>query len=96
MLIDSSMPSTIGTLRATDSEAPRRSSASEMMPPRMPPRKPHTAGIDATKPAFRIDMPRACTRYTGNHVMKKYVSALMQYCAMYTPISMRLVSSCLT
>lgn len=41
-------------------------------------------------------MPRACTRYTGNHVMKKYVSALMQYCAMYTPISMRLPSSCLT
>ena len=83
-------------MRATDSDAPLRSSASEMIPPRMPPRKPHTAGIDATKPALRIDMPRACTRYTGNHVMKKYVSALMQYCAMYTPISMRLPSSCLT
>ena len=36
-------------------------------------------GSEATNPACRIDMPRACTRYTGNQVMKKKVSALMQY-----------------
>ena len=65
------MPSTIGVLRAMFSEPVRRISQSEITPPSTPPTKPQIAGTDATNPAFRIDMPRACTRYTGNQVMKK-------------------------
>ncbi|MNM87996.1 hypothetical protein D3C81_1001930 [compost metagenome] len=72
-----------------------RSRLSEITPPNTPPMKPQMAGREATKPAFRIDMPRACTRYTGNQVRKKYVSTLMQYWPRYTPASMRLESSCL-
>ena len=76
------MPSTMGTLRAVESEQPRRKRKSEITPPRMPPAKPKSAGTEAAKPALRMDMPRACTRYTGNQVIKKYVMALMQYWAM--------------
>src|SRR5690349_4772853 len=96
MLVDSNMPTTIGTLRATVSEKPLRIRKSEKMPPSTPPTNPHTAGNAATKPALRMDMPRSLTRYTGNHVRKKYVSVVMQYWLMYTPSSIRLPSSCLT
>ncbi|SAJ22074.1 Uncharacterised protein [Enterobacter cloacae] len=56
------MPSTIGVLRAIFSEPVRRISQSEMTPPSTPPTKPQMAGTEATNPAFRIDIPRACTR----------------------------------
>ena len=62
MVMESSIPSTIGVLRAMFSEPVRRINQSEITPPSTPPTKPHTAGMEATKPALRIDMPRACTR----------------------------------
>ena len=60
--IDSNMPITIGVLRAMFSDPVRRIIQSEIIPPSTPPIKPQTAGTEATKPAFRIDIPRACTR----------------------------------
>jgi hypothetical protein len=62
MLTDSSMPPTIGALRARVSEWPRRISASDSTPPSTPPENPQIAGSEATRPACRIVMPRACTR----------------------------------
>jgi hypothetical protein len=62
MLIDISMPTTIGTLRDTDSEQPDLARRSDSQPPATPPRKPAIAGSEATKPAFRMVMWRSCTR----------------------------------
>jgi hypothetical protein len=56
MLIDSSMPATIGVFRADVSDQPRRNSRSDQTPPSTPPVKPHIAGIAAIMPAFRMDM----------------------------------------
>ncbi|MNC32148.1 hypothetical protein D3C75_804920 [compost metagenome] len=71
MVVDSSRPQTIGSLREKVSELPRRNSQSEITPPSTPPMKPQTAGSEAMKPALRMVMPRSCTRYTGNQVRKK-------------------------
>ena len=62
MLIDISMPSTIGVFRAKVSEAGFSQQASEITPPSTPPMKPQMAGTEAMRPAFRIDMPRCWTR----------------------------------
>ena len=62
MTIDSAIPPTIGILRASVSDTPRRISPSDSIPPSTPPRNPQIAGSDVMKPAFSSDMPRACTR----------------------------------
>ncbi|MNY66909.1 hypothetical protein D3C86_2044080 [compost metagenome] len=58
----SSMPSTIGSLRARVIDLPVLIRWSENTPPSTPPAKPHSAGMDATMPTFRIDIPFSCTR----------------------------------
>jgi hypothetical protein len=62
MTVESSMPPTMGILRAAVRLKPFFSRESEMAPPRMPPRKPPRAGSTATKPTLRMDMPRDLTR----------------------------------
>src|ERR1022692_3963629 len=50
----------IGAFLAKVSERPRRTSASEEMPPNTPPTDPHSAGNAAASPPLRSDIWRAC------------------------------------
>src|SRR5215212_6859200 len=66
----SSIPPTIGTLRARLAEPVRVSSQSDSCPPISTPTDAPIYGRIVHRPAFLNVMPRAFTRYVGNHVTK--------------------------
>src|SRR5215208_7696372 len=89
MLVESSSPATIGTLRAVPSVAPRRTIASESTPEQSTPTNAARKGSDARNPAFTKLIPRACTRYVGNQVRKNQSVDVSANCPRYTPHSFR-------
>ncbi|MNP44671.1 hypothetical protein D3C76_1385440 [compost metagenome] len=58
----SSTPVMIGVLRAILRDLVRRTRKSEKNPEDIAPIKPQAAGIEATRPAWRMSKPRSLTR----------------------------------
>src|SRR5215217_5701995 len=94
MLVESRRPTTIGTLRAVPSEAPRRTIRSDKTPELSTPTNAARNGSDARNPAFTKLMPRACTRYVGNQVRKNQSVEVSANWPRYTPQSLRELSTC--
>src|SRR4051812_13411176 len=87
--VETNIPVMIGTLRATLSEAPRRSIVSDSTPEHNTPTNAPRKGSEARKPAFTKAMPRAWTRYVGNQVRKNHSVVVMEYWPRYSPHSFR-------